>query len=430
MMPSRHLVSLSVLVVAAGLAAIAAPGAASAGPGATRYASPSGKGTACSSAHPCSIVTAINHAGRGQEVIVGPGTYGSQQHQIPTALSAEAPGLSIHGAVNKERPIIHLAAKIGLETAKSVALSNVQIDSSGSTSGLFALGTVSHVIVLSNGDGASACAVYDSIVDSLCVARGEDSTALAMTRGSEVPPTKHLNVTIRGVTAVATDPHGIGLLAAAGEFTAITVTATNDIFQGGLQDVESSTNASTATATVNLKHSDYHHSTASDAGGGEAAVNGNATDVSKPTRFAAPDQSNFREAPSSPTIDKGATDPAHDTDLVGRPRRVGSAPDIGAYEFLQRPAITHLKKRGVSADSATVSADVYAEGLRAQVRVVATHGHTVRESPWVTARNKLVARHVRLTVHGLAGHKKYAVRMVARNPGGTTSSAPISVTTR
>jgi hypothetical protein len=47
----------------------------------------------------------------------------------------------------------------------------------------------------------------------------------------------------------------------------------------------------------------------------------------------------------------------------------------------------------------------------------------------VTALNKLFVRRVRLSVHGLASHQKYAVRLLARNPGGTTKSPAISVTT-
>ena len=51
-----------------------------------RFASPNGAGTACSSAHPCRITTAINNAGAGDEVILAPGNYGSPASRIATSL--------------------------------------------------------------------------------------------------------------------------------------------------------------------------------------------------------------------------------------------------------------------------------------------------------------------------------------------------------
>ena len=42
----------------------------------------------------------------------------------------------------------------------------------------------------------------------------------------------------------------------------------------------------------------------------------------------------FREAAGSPTIDAGLADELGPLDLAGNPRVLGSAPDIGAYEFV------------------------------------------------------------------------------------------------
>ena len=62
-----RLALLTILALAA-----AAPGASAA---TQRYASPSGSGTACSSAGPCEIAQAITGAQSGDEVIVMPGDH-------------------------------------------------------------------------------------------------------------------------------------------------------------------------------------------------------------------------------------------------------------------------------------------------------------------------------------------------------------------
>ena len=47
----------------------------------------------------------------------------------------------------------------------------------------------------------------------------------------------------------------------------------------------------------------------------------------------------YREAAGSPTIDAGIADQLGPLDLAGNTRVLGSAPDIGAYEFVPPPAV-------------------------------------------------------------------------------------------
>src|SRR4051812_26276862 len=88
---------LGLLTVLGALAAAAstAPAASAA---TQRYASPTGSGTACSSASPCSIRQAVEDAAGGDEVIVNPGDY-----PLTAALEKTAQ-ITIHGVAGQPRP--------------------------------------------------------------------------------------------------------------------------------------------------------------------------------------------------------------------------------------------------------------------------------------------------------------------------------------
>src|SRR5512147_197203 len=95
----------TIAALAAGLVALAAPGSALA---AQRFASPGGTGTTCSQPSPCSIVTAVNSAGVGDEVIVAgdQGSYGTPSSPITTQLT-NANALSLHGVAGQPMPVIY-----------------------------------------------------------------------------------------------------------------------------------------------------------------------------------------------------------------------------------------------------------------------------------------------------------------------------------
>jgi hypothetical protein len=429
--PSRSILSLSALAVIATviatLAAIALPQSADANPGPTRYASPAGSGTACSAPHPCSLLQAVNHSTGSGQVVVRPGSYGSGRHPITQPLVAEG-SLVIHGIAGGAVPVIHSSASDGVKL-EGATLRDVRVDSTGATAAVVAIdGLISHVIADSAAAGAAACESNATIVDSVCVSTAPASAAVATGEGSSGPGIATINPRFRGDTFEAAASNSVGVYVDAKTFTTINLNATNDIIHGGLTDVEASTDAATSTVNVTLSHCDFRTDMTVGATGSHT-VTGTAT-VNAAPHFVNQTQLNFRETASSPTIDKGVADPASDTDVVDRPRTVGRAPDIGAYEFLQRPTINRVKRRTVTSDSVTFSAGVIAEGLKTRVRLLATHGHTHLSSPWVDGHIARVVRHMRLTLRGLAAGQKYAVRVEAMNVGGTAKSVLQSVTTR
>src|SRR6187200_3426877 len=88
----RALLGVLGAVVAAASTAPAALAAAQ------RYATPTGSGTACTSASPCALTQALGGAGGGDEVIVNPGDYSL------TATPLFPSQITIHGVVGQPRP--------------------------------------------------------------------------------------------------------------------------------------------------------------------------------------------------------------------------------------------------------------------------------------------------------------------------------------
>lgn len=424
--PGRTIFLLSALAI---VATIGLPGPAGAGSGSGRYASPSGSGTTCSPSHPCSLLTAVNQAHSGAEVVVGPGTYGSATGPIAASLAPKAK-VDVRGPAAGTLPIIHSSATTGVKLG-SATLSNVEVISTGKAAVFATTGSINHVIARTSANGAAACATEKTLADSVCQATGVESVAVSIEPAAGGPGTNHVNVAIRGVTAEATDPSSVGLIASAEAFTAIKVTAKNDIIHGGMTDVEAQTNKPTASAQITLSHSDFVTTNDDNTGGSTTIVGDHATDVTAHPHFLGAISGNFREKAGSPTIDKGATDPLGSTDVVGRPRTVGSAPDMGAFEFLQRPAVSHVKKGTVTANSVSVTARLNTEGLKTRMRLRATHGHTRLQSPWVPGGHlKRTPIPVHLKLSGLARGQTYDVQVIANNAGGTTTSKKTSVKTR
>jgi hypothetical protein len=424
--PREAVVSVAAAAV---MVLVGLPGPVAAGAGTIRYASPHGSGSSCSATNPCALTTAINHATGAAQVVVRSGNYGSNAHPITQSLTPDDAGLAIHGVAGEARPVIHTSAAYGVELTDRATLSDVRVVSVGKGAAVFVIdGRASHIVAVSSALRGVACEIRTSIVDSVCVATGPESAAVATEARNSGPSTTTINVTVRGVTAEATDPSSVGLLADANTHTTIKTNATNDIIHGGLTDVEASTEATSATAAIALSHSDFdtHRTTGAT---GHPTVAGTAT-VSAPPHFVNPTHLDFREKPGSPTIDKGAFDPLGDVDLAGRPRTVGSSPDIGAFEFLRRPAVHHLRIVAVSTHSATFTASVNAQGLVCRVLLVATSGHTRHESRWVRAHNERTPRRVRVTITGLTAGRSYVVHLIAMNAGGARTSDPRTIRTR
>jgi hypothetical protein len=236
------------------------------------------------------------------------------------------------------------------------------------------------------------------------------------------------NITYRGVTAEETATDGQALqLDATGH---VTITATNSIFHGASEDVSVSPEEAGEVDSIVLSHCDYK--TVSIFTGltlSTESVTADATDIKAVPKFVNAAADNFTERAGSATIDRGASDPAGDTDVVGNPRTLGSAPDIGAFELRQTPTAARLTVTAKTATTATLTVKVNPQGLTTKVRAVAVHGHLTVTSAHSTAGAGRKAKKVQLRIHGLSSHTKYVVYVVVSNAAGHRNTAKKKLTT-
>jgi hypothetical protein len=326
-----------------GGALVAQAGLASPARAATvRYAAPGGSGTACTAAAPCAIDRAVNFAATGDEVVINPGTY-----SVTTGLSSSVSSLNIHGVAGQPRPVINSSAATALNlTGAGPTLSDLTINHTGSTWGInvFASSgtiTVQRLEVHSAGFATCEIGIAGTVRDTLCVNAGADGVALEDSWGSG-----NGTLRLRNVTAVATGTGSYGVRAETlGNNSTLTVNATNVIASGVAADVRvvrGGTNS--VSATVVMAYSNYD--TTSVATGGTVTAAGSGTNQTAAPVFL--ETTTYRQAASSPTVNKGATTPESGTaDLDGDPRVTGPAPDIGVDEFDVTPpdtVFTHTPK--------------------------------------------------------------------------------------
>ncbi len=394
----------------------------------TRYASPSGTASSsCPHSAPCDIVTAVNDAVAGDRVEIEPGTYGSAGAPITTELTDVGGhgALDVYGEPGAPVPVIYSSASSGIFFFDGSDLSRIDLHSSGGENGVADIGgVVDHVIVRSTGALYGACGVFGTLRDSLCTTSGTDDPALEFQDSGT-----DQSAIVRGVTAEATGSGGIGLADEIDSANTVNVTVTNSIIHGAGDDIATIA-ASGGTASVNLVHSDYRATATSKTGLGTGVITGGATDIAAAPKFIHPAAGNYQEKAGSPTINAGATDPAAGTDLAGNPRTLGPAPDIGAYEFLQKPTTHALTITRKNAHTAHLTVRVNPEGLSTTVKLVATGGGKHVTSPTVSAGSGRTTSTVHLTLHGLSGHTGYKIHAVATNKAGHTHSAKKSLTTK
>jgi hypothetical protein len=419
----RWTLLIAPLLVASG---VVSSGTAQATSGGIRYASPIGVSTAnCSRTTPCDLVTAIQSAPAHGEVDIEPGNYYKTTPITAEISDDNHPDLDIHGAAGKP-PVIYSAAPVAF-TLISSTLSNVTIRVSGNV-GLrtFDQAKVNHVAVIDSASPGAACVLFSSVVDSLCEATGSDSYGVVVGLGSAGPDITALGLTLRGDTLIAPGPMSWALGVTAGAYTTVNVTAVNSIIHG-TTDSAAATNGSFATATIALEHSDSIVNTTSGTAG-SATVLRDSSDPHVAPIFVNAAAGDFRELPTSPTVNRGEADPTHDTDLLGNPRTAGGAPDMGAYEVLTKPAVTALRVTSKTAHIAHLTAKANSEGLATTLTLVASPGHH-RKTVTVAAKSGAKARLIRITLRGLKAHHTYKLRAMATNAGGRATSATIHLTT-
>lgn len=395
------------LVVAAVIAlTLSAAPAASA---ATRYASPNGSPISpCTQADPCDLATAITGAGSGDEVIVAPGDYGPFSTELRAAVS-----IALHGAAGQPRPRISSSAATALSLAGGAAttLRDLELIHTGSGAALDVSGGLVERVAVS-GSGSRACAGSRGTIirDSVCRATGAGAAvSMASAAGGPIP---RETATVRNVTAVSVA--GAGLEVRADNFAQLTLRATNVIAQGGSVDARAviAGTIGTRSAELRLDHSNYD--TTEEIAGGVVTPAGSATNQVAPPQFRNLALGDLHQAPGSPTIDAGITDPANgETDIDRQARVQGAGTDIGADEFqVPDTTITAAPLGLISSSTATFSFTSSDANARFECRVD-TGPFLPCSSPYTTAALE-------------AGAHTFEVRAV--DAAGTVDPTPASRT--
>lgn len=304
---------------------------------AQRYASPEGSGEACSSAAPCSLRTAVEKAGFGDEVIVGSGTYAvtSSISSVFDLDSEQGPHLYIHGDFAGPMPKIvgsgmEAETVIGTNGGDSVAY--LEISSTGPyAGGLGCAGAeVDRVVVTVEGATAGGISAYTgcTIRDSLVEAKGDEAGGIYVAGffGDTTALLRNVTVEASGTGSIGVAASFPGVLFENGSITA---DLANVIANGEAYDLRAF-DGGEGPGKIVVSHSNFDRAK----GEGAATITNAGGNQTAPPLFVGAASGDFREAPGSPTIDAGANDQIGPLDLAGNPRSLGSAPDIGAYELV------------------------------------------------------------------------------------------------
>jgi hypothetical protein len=301
---------------------------------AQRYAAPSGTGpkAECLLANPCTLKDAIEGAKENDEVIVTSGAYTLTETIFPGA-----EGLSIHG--DPAGPMPTISAKLNdyaMQVYAGSVISYLDLTDTGEEgTPLFCIGArVERVRLTAIGKGARGlyqgpgCAARDSVV----LASGEGATALYTVGSNDTT-----NVT-RNVTAVARGPDSVGISAFNQDIFSTsgvhTVDLKNSIAQGERVDLLAKAGPEFP-SEIFVSNSNFDRAVAE---GTSKVVDLGGNQTAQPL-FANAAGGDYREAAGSPTIDAGVADQLGPTDFDGKPRTLGAAPDIGAFEFVPLPAV-------------------------------------------------------------------------------------------
>lgn len=412
---ARWLMIIAALLAASALDVPVAHG----GTIAMRYASPTGSPAgSCDASTPCDLVTAINSAAAGTDVVIEPGSYYSEAAPLTTELTNSNP-ITIHAEDPAQVPVIYTAASTGL-LVNDASISDVVLVASGATTGIqLNAGSADHIAVFASAGALGACTLYGATVtDSVCSQTQGNAPAIGISASGGV---EYANM-LRNVTAVSTGAGSYAFAAAAND-SDVSSKVSNTILDGAGGDIRLGVTGA-GSMTMNVKYSAYRPTATTLAGGELVDGVGN---IAGAPQFVSAATGNFEELPSSPTVDAGGKAPVSDVDLANLPRTIGRAPDIGAYELAVPPAIHHLSVLKVKRHSATITVAVDGQGLAATETVVASSGqHQVAtpDAPVPTARA------AKVTLHHLLRHRRYSVRVHAQSVGGTTSSASRSFVTK
>jgi hypothetical protein len=311
------------------------------------YAAPDGpyQSGQCEQERPCDLDYAVETEARpGDEVIVAPGDYD---------LSPDihvGQDLYVHGTDGQPRPRL-----FGFLSAADGARVRYLAIWTGDTAALSLAGvrpfdppnpTVGEELLVTATGSAATGRYYDGTASVRGGAVLRDSVVTASGDGDPaVRATSSAKGELRNVTAIATGPNSVGILAthiicipmpfgrcysnctSAGE-----IEVKNSIARGTLADIRATGFAAGCPATLSISFSNFRAEGVSDSDG--TIIMGRANQTSVDPLFVNAAAGDFHQMPTSPTIDAGTSrDPLMGaTDIDGQRRRLGLRPDIGADE--------------------------------------------------------------------------------------------------
>lgn len=343
-----------------GLTALVAAVPAASAAGTTRYAAPTEQGTAdCSSvANACTLTDAIQNASSADTVRVTAGDY-----TITDRISnVNADNLSVLGP-EPGAGLTRISSTADLFLRPTSLIRDLRFTSTNQVGlvNIVTAGTIERSVIRTTDtwNGSYACAITLAISDSVC--QSDNSTGLYVETFDAVR-----TVPVRNTTAVG---GRYGLVAStqsslAGALGTVDVrnsilrhTGPGDTTSGQAADVylqEVVFGAETADTVAKLQHSAWESAYA---GTGQVQDLGG-TITAAPT-FVDAAAGDLRVPAGSPTVDAGTTSglPVGATDVRGLPRTIGSAPDIGAYEFAAPAADPVPSVSGEARQGATLTVD-------------------------------------------------------------------------
>lgn len=405
-----------------------------------RYASPSGTGTTCSQAMPCSFKTAVESASNGDTVQLT-----ADEYPLTEQVQILADDLTIRGPAGIITPGDFLAFLIFKEQAEggvpdtSAKLlfygQNTRIerlaitgraDGSGTLVGSGAGATgmrYDRLYVSNSGTGTALFGRNATLTNSFVTQTGPGSSGRAVI----------LTGTIIGSTIYSRTGRGLWLTNSYLFMPNCSVTIRNTLVWGGDKNilVDDTGLGPDRCSTINV---DYDYSWIPSTGiqtvGTSTPTAGSHNLADTPAVFDPTDPadsylSDLVLPPDSPAINAGCTSSCSDHDYYGRPRPVGSANDIGAREQSVRPGSTAVSAASATMTDAVLSATLTPGGspttYAVQVRQAGI-GDWANVGVGTATTDIFGATPVSVRATGLAAATDYEARLIASNDRGTYTS--------
>ena len=339
-LPQTRVMHRPIFLASAVLFLLLAPSASAV----VRHASPTGDASSsgCTDAEPpCSLKRAVETvANPGDEVILAAGTY------VVSSPVAVNKAIDVHGAAGQPRPRVTSASPgvFSLSVA-GARLADVQLEAPGTvvtTTALTSGTSLLERLTVLAGPAASGSAVRMSygwlLRDSVVHTSATNGVAVHGLFSEE----DGVRSRVVNVTAVASAASGVGILADSTvggicipDFS-VEVYVTNTIARGGLYDL-SVPGLCSGTQILVIGHSNYRLAKVNQ-NLPRGRVESQGGNQEPEPIFSAPALLDFHQLAGSATIDAGVPISLLGTaDIDGEPRIVGTAPDIGADEYIPPP---------------------------------------------------------------------------------------------